>query len=152
MATAATAVQDVSLKDAFDIYQKQSDSIHKLWAYFQVVSLAVMGYTVGSDKSQWSWVTYLLVSSSYAFFGVSSHYVIALSQHELNRFAKAVQSAAALSGPVGTQLAVAAVPVWRVRLFHAVSAVVVIGAIWGAWYDKCSGTKQCPATAHRAAS
>lgn len=42
---------DITLKEAFDIYQKQSDSIHKLWAYYQLISLSVLGYTVGSNKA-----------------------------------------------------------------------------------------------------
>jgi hypothetical protein len=144
MSSIPPAVIDVSLKDAFDVYQKQSDSLHKLWAYFQVVSLAVLGYTIGTDKSQWSIWTYVLVSLSYGFFAVASQYVVALSQHELNRFAKAVQDATKIAGPIGKQLSVEAVAVWRVRLFHSISALVVIGAIWGTWYDKCTGNKQCP--------
>lgn len=28
-------MHDIGLKDAFDIYQKQSDSLHKLWTYFR---------------------------------------------------------------------------------------------------------------------
>ena len=138
---------DVSLKDAFDIYQKQSDSLHKLWAYFQVVSLAVLGYTVGSEKAQWSVLTYTLIALSYTFFAISNQYVVALSQQELNRFATAVQDATKTAGPIGKKLSVEAVAVWRVRLFHSISAVVVLIAIWGTWYDKCAAPKQCPAVA-----
>lgn len=153
MSSVPPASTDVSLKDAFDIYQKQSDSLHKLWAYFQAVSLAVLAYTVGSDKAQWSIWTYALISLSYIFFAISNQYVVALSQHELNRFSTAVQDATKTAGPIGKKLTVEAVAVWRVRLFHSISAVVVLFAIWGTWYDKCVAPKQCPAVpASRSAS
>jgi hypothetical protein len=147
MSSVPSVSADVSLKDAFDIYQKQSDSQHKLWAYFQVASLAVLGYTVGSNNSQWSIWTYSLIALSYIFFAISNHYVVALSQHELNRFATAVQDATKTAGPIGMGLSVEAVAVWRVRLFHSISAAVVLLAIWGTWYDKCAAPKQCPAVA-----
>ncbi len=141
MSESSDRTSDVSLKEAFDIYQKQSDSLHKLWAYFQVVSIAVLGYTVGSEKAHWSVWTYVLISMSYVFFALSSHYVVALSQKELNRFAKAVQEAANKAGPIGQQLSVKAVKVWKVRLFHFLSMLVVVFAIWGAWFDKSISSK-----------
>jgi hypothetical protein len=144
MSNSVARVNDISLKEAFDIYQKQSDSLHKIWAYFQVVSIAVLGYTVGSEKAHWSVWTYSLISISYGFFAMSNHYVLALSQKELNRYANAVQDAAFEAGPIGRQLSVNAVKVVRVRMFHFVATLVVIGAIWGAWFDKCTGLKSCP--------
>lgn len=134
---------DVALKEIFDIYQKRSDSLHKLWAYFQAVSLAVLGYTVGSDKSHWSNWTYIIISVSYLFFAVSNLYVVALSQKELCKCAVAAEEAATSTGPIGKKLLVQAVAVWKVCLFHSISALVVLSAIWGTWYDKCVLAKQC---------
>lgn len=145
MSESSDRTSDVSLKEAFDIYQKQSDSLHKLWAYFQVVSIAVLGYTVGSEKAHWSVWTYVLISMSYVFFALSSHYVVAISQKELTRFAKAVHEAANKAGPIGQQLSVKAVKVRRVRLFHFFSMLVVVFAIWGAWFDKSIGARSSPA-------
>jgi hypothetical protein len=134
---------DVSLKEAFDIYQKQSDSVHKLWAYFQVVSLAVLGYTIGSEKAQWGTSTYLLIAGSYFFFAVANQWVIVFSQRELQTFGTAVSDAAKQSGSIGKKLAVKAVDPKKVALFHSVSMLIVLGAISAAWVDKCFG-KQCP--------
>jgi hypothetical protein len=128
---------DMSLKEAFDIYQKQSDSLHKLWAYFQVVSLAVLGYTVGSDKAQWGTETYLLIGASYLFFAIANQWVIVFSQKELENFGKAVTAAARESGPIGEKLAVQAVAPKKVAIFHTVSLLVVLLAIGFAWVDKC---------------
>ena len=135
---------DVSLKDSFDIYQKQSDPVHKLWAYFQLVSLAVLGYTVGSDKALWSSIIYVFIALSYAFFAVANQGVLVFSQSELHRFSTAVTEAANSSGPIGKKLWVQTTKPWKVRLFHSISILVVLGAIFATWHDKCSKQWQCP--------
>ena len=136
---------DVSLKEAFDIYQKQSDSMHRLWAYFQVVSLAVLGYTIGSDKGKWSDSTYLLIAGSYIFFAVANQWVVVFSQKELQKFGEAVKMASKNTGPIGEQLVVEAVKPRIVSLFHSFSAALVLAAIFVTWYDKCSEPASCPA-------
>lgn len=134
---------DISLKDAFDIYQKQSDSVHKLWGYFQIVSIAVLGYTVGSDKGQWSQTTYIIIAASYVFFACCNQWVVVLSQKELNRFASAVHESAEAAGPIGEKLSVKAVKPSRVRMFHTISSIVVLAAIWVTWHDKCESLPSC---------
>lgn len=140
-------MSDILFKDAFDIYQKQSDSIHKLWAYFQVVSLAVLGYTIGSDKSRWSSDTYLLIAGSYLFFALANQWVIFVSQKELRKFGGAVELASKNTGPVGEKFVVEAVRPWVVVLFHFFSTAVVVTAILATWHDKCSAPGPCPAPA-----
>ena len=135
---------DISLKEAFDIYQKQSEGLHKLWAYFQVVSLAVLGYTLGTDKSQWGNGTYLFVGLSYVFFAVANQIVIVVSQEELANFGKGVTAAAKSSGTIGKELKVSSIRPRAVAFFHTVSAVIVLVAITATWVDKCSGQKVCP--------
>jgi uncharacterized membrane protein len=129
-------VTDISFKDAFDIYQKQSDSVHKLWAYFQFISLAVLGYTIGSEKGHWPGSTYLLIAASYFIFAAANQWVIVFSQKELNRFSEAVKMASKETGPIGNKLVVKAVKPWKVRLFHTFSAAVILIAIWATWYQK----------------
>ncbi len=132
---------DVSLKEAFDIYQKQSDSLHKLWTYLQVVSIAVLGYTVGTDKAHWGTNTYVWIGASYLFFALANLWVVVVSQRELEAFGRAVAQAAAASGAVGRQFRVKAMPWWAVAGFHVVSIAVVLGAIVYTWKDKCIDQK-----------
>jgi hypothetical protein len=134
---------DVSLKDAFDIYQKQSDSLHKLWAYFQIASVAVLGYTVGSDKSLWGNWTYIVVAFGYFIVAFSNGLVIMVSQLELAKFAAAVNEAAAAGGPISRKLTIRAMPSSVVGWFHTVVSVIVLAAIAQAWYDKCGQTSRC---------
>ncbi len=135
---------NMTLKEAFDIYQKQSDGIHKLWGYFQVVSLAVLGYTLGTDKSQWGTATYMFVGLSYIFFAIANQIVVVVSQDELAKFSEAVNAAAKESGPIGEKLKLSSIRPKAVAFFHSVSAIIVLAAITAAWFDKCSGTKVCP--------
>jgi len=135
---------DISLKEAFDIYQKQSDSIHKLWAYFQVISIAVLGYTIGSDKGKWLDSTYILVAVSYLVFAVANQWVVIFSQKELYKFGEAVRMASKNTGPIGEQLVVEAVKPWIVSLFHTFAAAMILAAIVATWHDKCPGPAYCP--------
>lgn len=136
---------DISLKDAFDIYQKQSDSIHKLWAYFQFISLAVLGYTVGSEKSNWVGTTYVLIAVSYFIFAAANQWVIVFSQKELRKFGKAVTMISEDYGTTGRKFAVTAVPPWKVSLFHTFSALVILTAILVTWHHNCTAPATCPA-------
>lgn len=137
---------DLTLKDAFDMYQKQSDGLHKLWTYFQVISLAVLGYTLGSDKAQWGDATYIGVALSYLFFAVSNGIVIYRSQKELRTLEKAVTEAAKVSGQIGQGLTINSLEAKQVAGFHAVAALIVVIAIGLTWKDKCY-QKTCPAPA-----
>ena len=137
---------DLSLKDAFDAYQKQSDGQHKLWAYFQVVSLAILGYTIGTDKAQWSSWTYALVAASYAIFALSNQWVLVTAQKELQSLSKGIAVAITQAGPIGKTLKVGAITPMKIRVFHTAVIVFVMGAIYATWDDKCSAPSQCPRT------
>jgi hypothetical protein len=127
---------DLSVKDVFDIYQKQSESVHKLWAYFQIVSLAVLGYTLGTEKTLWSVWTYAFVAASYGIFGFANQWVLVLSQRELKSISDGLAIAVKSAGPVGQKLIVSAVKPWKVWLFHFASIVAVLVAIFTTWLDK----------------
>lgn len=142
--SSASSALDVSLKETFDIYQKQSDSLHKLWVYFQVVSIAVLGYTIGSEKLIWSSWAYVFIGISYSLFAIANQWTLVLSQAELENFSNAVKMASDQTPRVGRLLKVTAVSARRVKLFHTFSALVVIGAIGFAWHDKCTGEWSCP--------
>jgi hypothetical protein len=45
------AEEAFSLKDAIALYSGKIDLSHKLWAYLQVVALAVMGFAWSADRS-----------------------------------------------------------------------------------------------------
>jgi hypothetical protein len=139
-------VPDLTLKEAFDIYQKQSDSIHKIWAYFQMISVAVLGYTIGSNKDQWGAETYCLIAGSYLLFAIANQAAIIFSQKELYKFGYAVKVAAENSGVVGKQLVIETIMPWKVALFHTLATTVILAAIFVTWHDKSSKAASNPIT------
>lgn len=40
----------LSLKETLDIYQTQYTQVDKLWSYFGTFTLAILGFTIGSEK------------------------------------------------------------------------------------------------------
>lgn len=124
---------DINLKEAFDIYQKQSDTTHKIWAYFQIVSIAVLGYTVGSEKIHWGNSTYLLISASYVLFAIANQIVIISSHRELEAFGMAVNEAAKQSDFIGNKFSVKTVQPIFVWIFHTIAIMIVLIAIWVTW-------------------
>jgi hypothetical protein len=82
--------RSLSLKDAFDAYFTQRASVHKIWGYFSVVSLALLGYTVGSDKINWSFLTYKFIAVGYAIFSLANCIILVGSQRLLYKYKKGV--------------------------------------------------------------
>lgn len=137
-------MSNLTLKEIFDIYQKQSDSIHKIWAYFQMVSIAVLGYTIGSNKDPWSTETYCLIAGSYLLFSIANQAAIILSQKELYKFGCAIKVVAENTGPVGKELVIETIKPWKVALFHTVATTVILAAIFVTWHNKSSKTASNP--------
>lgn len=141
--------EELSLKDAFDIYQKMTENGHKLWAYFQFLSIAVLGYTLGTDKAEWSVQTYVLVGGAFLLFSALSNRAIFLAQREANRMAVAINDATSTE-PISAEklqyaLRIETTPPIPVSVFHAVVSTLVIAGIFSAYVDKCStGDRQCP--------
>ena len=122
----------VSFKEASDIYQKQCDGVHRLWTYFQVVSLAVLGYTIGSDKSHWQTSSYLILAFSYLVFALGNHWVLVLSQTELDKSADAV-GGTCKKDRIALMLVPKPTKPRYVRAFHLTIILLVTTAIIVTW-------------------
>lgn len=142
VAAPAASSPKVPLKDAFDIYQKQSDSVHKLWGYLSVISIAVLGFTIGSDKINWGSLAYLFMGMAYLVFAGSNLWVLRRSQQELVRIGEGLRLSAKQMGDVASSFVVEPVAACLVTLFHAASICIVAGAIVVTWHQNCVvGTK-----------
>lgn len=126
----------ISFKEASDIYLKQSDGVHRLWAYFQGVSLAVLGFTIGGDKGNWQLSSYLLLALSYLAFALGNQWVLVASQAELDRSGEAVRRLANQGGEIEELLVVVPVKPGRVWAFHFGIVLIVSVAIIVAWWEK----------------
>ena len=135
-----TTVQALSVTDAYDMYQKHSEGAHKLWAYYSVVSLAVLGYTIGTDKNEWASLTFIVIGLSYFLFAFGNRRLLVESQREVERFALLFNSLASavpeMSVPGRGFVSVTAVDPKTANLFHWGITVLVLLAILLTWGQK----------------
>lgn len=123
------ALSTLSLKDAFDMYQKQADSVHKIWAYFQAVSIAVVAYALSGQLPEAAGVTRIAFAFAYAVFAISNAVVIFRTQKEMYEFAPVVRAIAAGMKDVGNKLLVDTTKPSRVVAFHLFTSAAVVTAI-----------------------
>lgn len=86
-----TGTEFSELKAALDLYATQYGATDKLWAYFSSVTLAVLGFSVASDKVSKSFVEATIVVLGYLVFCVGNFSALYLSQHQLIEFAAIVE-------------------------------------------------------------
>ncbi len=80
----------LSLKDAMDIYQIQYSHVDQLWNYFSATTLAVLGYTIGSDKATRSMQGAYVIILGYFVFCIGNLAALFHSQLQLVQFANIV--------------------------------------------------------------
>jgi hypothetical protein len=79
------------LKAALDLYATQYAATDKLWAYFSSVTLAVVGFSVASDKVSKSFVEASIVVVGYFVFCVGNFKALYLSHQQLIEFVALVR-------------------------------------------------------------
>jgi hypothetical protein len=76
-----------AVKAALDLYLDQYSATDKLWSYFAVVTLAVLGFSVASDKVSRSFLEATIVAIGYFVFCVGNFQALTLAQTQLIEFA-----------------------------------------------------------------
>src|SRR5258708_4934922 len=76
------------VKAALDLYQAQYNATDKLWAYFSTVTLAVIGFSIASEKASKSFVEASIVATGYLLFCFGNFQALFLSQKQLVQFAE----------------------------------------------------------------
>jgi len=82
------------LKASLDLYQAQYSATDKLWAYFSTITLAVLGFSIGSDKVSESFFEATLVVIGYLVFCVGNFQALDQAQRQLIQFADLARSVA----------------------------------------------------------
>jgi hypothetical protein len=78
------------LKEAFDVYSKHRDVIVQLWSFYSAGTLAVLGYTVGSEKATRSWPEVGAILIGYLAFTAGNAWAVVSSQRELCSMARGI--------------------------------------------------------------
>jgi hypothetical protein len=76
-----------AIKAAVDLYLAQYNVTDKLWAYFAGVTLAVLGFSVASDRVSRSFLEAAIVAIGYVVFCVGNFHALTLAHTQLVQFA-----------------------------------------------------------------
>lgn len=118
----------LGLKDALDIYQTQYGQVDLLWNYFSVVTLAVLGFAIGSEKATASLREASLIVAGYLVFCIGNASALFLGHGQLIEFARLAIAAGQRQGLDMAYLA--PLPTGEIRAFYwAVVASVCLGVL-----------------------
>lgn len=73
----------IELKDVLGFYQTQYEATDRLWTYFATVSLALVGYSLGSDRLSRSIVETFVAVAAYVIFCIGNHAALSAAQEQL---------------------------------------------------------------------
>ncbi|MBQ1784488.1 MAG: hypothetical protein II007_12630 [Gammaproteobacteria bacterium] len=86
---------DIStLLDTISVYQTQYDQVDKLWNYFSVVTLAMVGFVIGNDKATRTIKEPLAILAVYWVFCIGNHAALIRGQEQLEQLGKLVTNQA----------------------------------------------------------
>src|SRR6185295_2956374 len=80
------------LKSALDMYQAQYTATDKLWSYFSTVTLALVAYTISSDKVTRIVPEAIAAIGTYLAFCMGNFFALLASQRQLLSLANVVRS------------------------------------------------------------
>jgi hypothetical protein len=121
---------ELSVKDAIDLYQSQIGIINGLWAFFGAVTLAVVGFTIGSERATHSASEVALIISGYTVFAIFGNLTaLRMAYADLLQFSSLIENRAALYGQDLPPLRFSVPSVQGVTVFHVGIVIVVAMAI-----------------------
>ena len=120
---------DLSIKEAFDIYMKHRDVIVQLWQFFSGGTLAVLGYTVGSEKATRGKAEVSAIILGYLVFSIGNAAAVVSSQMELREMARGLKLLMSKSS-LNETYAVAPIHPALFAVFYAVVVSAVCYAIY----------------------
>jgi len=110
----------MELHDAIGLFQSQIVNMDSLWAYYSSATLAVLGFTVASEKATRSRHEISVIQLGYFLFAIGNAFAIVASQKTLIELGNLVTSAG------GTKELANVFSVCEVIGFHAVVTVSVL--------------------------
>ena len=73
----------MDLKDAIDIYQTHYSQVDIVWGYFGTVSIALLGFTLGSDRVTQKRLEFRAVQIGYFVFSLGNYSALITGQADL---------------------------------------------------------------------
>src|SRR5262245_42405609 len=117
---------ELSVKDAIALYQSQLGIVNGLWTFFGTVTLAVVGFTVGSAKGTHSAAEVALNIGGYAVFAIFGNLTALRSAYrDLQQFSQLIDNRVALH-PAGLPALHFVVPSIRLVTVFYVGIVIAV--------------------------
>lgn len=135
------------LKEALDIYQTQYSQVDKLWSYFGTFTLAILGFTIGSEKATKSIKEVAVIIIGYLVFCTGNFQALMLGQKQLGEFADLVKEVAKVKKVTLVNMQ-PLLPEKIARYYWCVVTAVCVGVIFIAWKRQRDAKK---ATANKGA-
>ena len=110
----------MELNEAIGLFQTQIVNMDTIWAYYSTATLAVLGFTVASEKATRSRNEIRIVQLGYVLFAIGNAFSISASQNSLIELGKLVISAG------GSMELANAFEVWQVVAFHILVTTLVL--------------------------
>ena len=79
-------IVEISITDVLELYQTQYELVDSLWKYFATVSLAVLGFTVGSDRATHSRLEVTTIQIIYSIFSIGALIALLSLQEDLFKY------------------------------------------------------------------
>ncbi len=136
-----------SLAESIKFYQEQVRIVDRIWWYFYTVTIAILGFTIGSDAATNSLWEVGIICIGYVAFSVGSATSLRKGQSDLKTFAELVET--------GFSIKLKPLSCKRVVIFQGVVVFVVVTAVIGTYCNrqisidcvnevKCSKTQPLP--------
>lgn len=126
----------LGVKDALELFAAHREAIIKMWGFYSTVTLAILGFTIGSEKAAHDLTTTRIIQVGYGVFALANMTAIATSQWELLAMAETIKThvlpanlAGLTSSPIHPGFFIA---------FHLVIAAAVIYGIQRAYQWRSS--------------
>ncbi len=117
--------QNVQLAfDAIQLYQTQYSQVDTVWGYFSVVTLAVSGYVLGSEKATRTFNETLAIVAVYIVFCIGNHKALVTGQRLLYDLSKDAERYAVDANLVTQQFHT--LPHTMVGNFHILVVIAVV--------------------------
>ena len=137
------ADEQILLKAAMDMYQAQYTATDKLWGYFSVVSLALVAYTISSEKVTRIFPEALAVLAAYVVFCFGNFAALESSQRQLVALADLLRERGKAAG-VNVEAFKSFDPS-DLKLYYVAVVLAICGAtILLAWYRGRKPTQSTP--------
>ena len=119
----------ISITDVLELYQTQYELVDSLWKYFATVSLAVLGFTVGSDRATHSRLEVTTIQIIYSIFSIGALIALLSLQEDLFKYKEWVRYLSSKLPPGSPPISVTPNTVGIVALYYICVFLGVLAVI-----------------------